>query len=308
MNRPWLAPLVILFWLITTGWLVIEKIAPTLMPGSAPGSQALYAVNNRLIPVGWEVQWNEQPLGWAVSHSVRGDDGSMVVQSLLHFDTLPIDEMLPTWTKLIARRALHRNRSLAMEARGQLMIDAKGTLTSFQSAVDLPGTADKVLLNGTISNGDVTILVRARDFKFETTRYLPAGVTLGDELSPQATLPGLYHGRRWTVPMYSPVRAAPSPIDILHAEVSGGKMLTWQNAAVPVDLVVYREDPTSSRPPRSRLWVDHSGRVLKQETATMGSRLTFLRLSDKEAEGMADKLVQPPEQTAAEPTGKGKQP
>ena len=85
-------------------------------------------------------------------------------------------------------------------------------------------------------------------------------------------------------------------------------MLTWQNAAVPVDLVVYREDPTSSRPPRSRLWVDHSGRVLKQETATMGSRLTFLRLSDKEAEGMADKLVQPPEQTAAEPTGKGKQP
>ena len=186
--------------------------------------------------------------------------------------------------------------------------------------MDLPGTADKVLLNGTINNGDVTVVVRARDFKFETTRYLPAGVTLGDELSPQATLPGLYHGRRWTVPMYSPVRAAPSPIDILHAEVSGGKMLTWQNTSVPVDLVVYREDPTSSRPPRSsavapprrpprsRLWVDQSGRVLKQETTTMGSRLTFLRLSDAEAEGMADKLALPPEQASAEPAGKGKQP
>jgi hypothetical protein len=48
--------------------------------------------------------------------------------------------------------------------------------------------------------------------------------------------------------------------------------------------------------------------VLKQETATMGSRLTFVRLSDAEAEGMADRLVLPPEQASAEPTGKGKHP
>ena len=145
-------------------------------------------------------------------------------------------------------------------------------------------------------------------FKFETTRYLPANVTLGDELSPQATLPGLYHGRRWTVPMYSPVRSAPSPIEILHAEVSGGKMLAWKQTVVPVDLVVYREDPTSNRPPRSRLWVERSGRVLKQETTTMGSRLTFLRMSDEEAEGMAGRLAPRHEASSPEPAGARRQP
>ena len=67
MQRPWLAAFIIVFWCTTTSWLVVAKILPSLMPGSPPGYQALYASNNRLIPVAWTVLWKEQPLGWATS-------------------------------------------------------------------------------------------------------------------------------------------------------------------------------------------------------------------------------------------------
>ena len=69
LYRPWLIPLVVLFWCASSGWLLLAKILPTLSPGSPPGYQALYMAENRLVPVAWTVLWNDQPLGWAMSQS-----------------------------------------------------------------------------------------------------------------------------------------------------------------------------------------------------------------------------------------------
>ena len=110
---------------------------------------------------------------------------------------------------------------------------------------------------------------------------------IGDELSPQATLPGLTEGRRWTVPVYSPLRPGQSPLEILHAEVSGEETIFWEDSLVRVHVVAYREDPSSNREPRSRLWVDRSGRVLRQEAALLGARVSFVRRSDAEAARLA---------------------
>ena len=46
-------------------------------------------------------------------------------------------------------------------------------------------------------------------------------------------------------------------------------------------------DPSSTRPPRSRLWVDRSGRVLKQESAVFAGTLVFVRRSDEDAARLA---------------------
>jgi hypothetical protein len=51
--------------------------------------------------------------------------------------------------------------------------------------------------------------------------------------------------------------------------------------------VAYRDDPSSHREPRCRLWVDLSGRVLKQETAMFGTSMTFLRRTDDAAASLA---------------------
>ena len=292
MQRPWLAAFIIVFWCTTTSWLVVAKILPSLMPGSPPGYQALYASNNRLIPVAWTVLWKEQPLGWATSQSNRADDGALTVQSLLHFDRLPIEEILPAWTKPLVRGVLDRAAEFAFDARGSLLIDAQGQLERFNSTVDLPGGHDKVFLDGTVEDGHVHILIRARDMRYETSRYLPSHIMIGDELSPQATLPGLYEGRRWTVPVYSPLRAGKSAIEVLHAEVSGEETMFWEDHLVRVNLVSYRDDPSNHHEPKTRLWVDRSGRVLKQESAVLGSKLTFLRRSDEAAETLSASLAE----------------
>ena len=218
LQRPVLTPLVVGFWLVTSGWLVVAKILPALNPGSPPGQQALYAAGNRLIPVAWTVQWDDRSVGWALATSERTADSGLVVDSQLHFEHLPIEELLPVWAGLLVRRGTHRHATATIDALGRLEIDASGQLRAFNSRVNLPG-ADPVRLHGTVDDGTVAITIEAGGMKYETTRHLPSHVMIGDELSPQATLPGLYEGRRWTVPVYSPLRPGQSPIEILHAEV-----------------------------------------------------------------------------------------
>jgi hypothetical protein len=299
MQRPWLAPLTIIFWCVTTSWLVVEKILPSLLPGSPPGYQALYASNNRLIPVGWTVLWQDHPLGWATSQSHAHDDGGVTVDTLLHFDRLPIDEMLPSWMKPLLGRALDQTAAIQFDARGKLEIDAKGELKAFHSTVDLPGGAAPVVLSGTVDDGHVKIVIRAGELSYESSRYLPSHIMIGDELSPQATMPGLFEGRRWTVPVYSPLRSGKSAIEVLHAEVMAEETMFWEDRLARVDVVAYRDDPSGHHEPRSRLWVDRTGRVLKQESMLLGSKLTFLRRSDEAAETLARSLAE--EQAAGAP-------
>ena len=290
MNRPWYAPLVVIFWLVTTGWLFTSKILPTLLPGAPPGYQARYSADGRVVPVAWSVILDDKPLGWSFSQAERLADGGMRVESLLHFDHLPIGQILPAWTRLLIRQAIPASAVLTLEATGRVEIDRAGQLTSFNSAIDLPGSDGKILLTGTVDKGEVTIVIRSGEMVYETKRFLPETMMLGDELSPHAMLPGLVTGQQWTVPVYSPLRPAQSPIEILHAEVEGSESIFWDDHLVTVDLVSYRDDPASHREPRARLWVDRTGRVLRQEASAMGRKILFVRRNDAEAETLAKKL------------------
>ena len=302
LHRPWMIPLVLIFWCVTSGWLLVEKILPSLAPGSPPGYQALYMTENRPVPVAWTVLWNEQPLGWAMSQAERTEQGGMEVESLLHFDRLPIDEVLPPWTKLLLRHSFDPGTSYSLDARGHVSIDKRGDLRSFNSVVTLPNTDDRVFLNGRIEDGEVTVDVRAHGMNYGVSRHLPSHVRIGDELSPQATIPGLYPNRQWTVPVYSPLRPGQSPIQILHARVAGEESMFWDDKLVRVDVVHYTDDPAKHRVPKCRLWVDRNGRVLKQESLMLGSKLVFLRRSDAAAEDLIASVGPLPE-VAAFPAG-----
>jgi hypothetical protein len=296
-QRPFFTPVVVAFWCVTTGWLAIAKILPAWQPGAPPGHQALYATGSRLMPVAWTITCGDKPVGWALTRPTRIEGKGIQVDSRLHFDRLPWDELLPSWATLLVRQ-LSNDPFAAFDARGRLIIDARGTLESFSSAVDLPGTDQPVVLNGTVQDGTVTIQVAAGEMRYDVTRHLPTDVMIGDELSPQATLPNLTEGRRWTMPVYSPVRTGRSPLEILHAEVGREETFYWNDQLVPAHVVSYREDPTSDREPRWRLWVDRSGRVLRQEAALLGARVAFVRRSDDDAarlakaEAKADRLAE----------------
>ena len=286
MYRSWMVPVIILFWAVTSGWLVCAKILPTLSVGAAPGYQAFYASGNRLVPVAWTVLWNDQPLGWSTSQARRTPGGGLEVESLLHFDRLPLDEVLPSWSKMLLRQPVAGGESYAFDARGHLAIDAQGELRTFSSVVSLPATPEKLFLHGRIDAGEVTVDVRGHGMNYSASRRLARNIAVGDELSPMATLPGLYANRRWTVPIYSPLRAGQAPIQVLHARVAGEEMMFWDDTLVRVDVVQYRDDPAVHNEPRCTLWVDRGGRVLKQESRMLGSRLVFLRRTDAGAEDL----------------------
>lgn len=324
--RPWFTPFIVAFWCLTTGWLVIAKILPSLAPGNPPGYQALYTAGGKPIPVAWSVLWNDQPLGWAMSLARPTDGGGLSVESRMRLDRIPLDEVLPGWTRTLVRRMVEAATAgpesissqsgpsspedsvvgggsvvhpgpLGLEASGVLSINAKGGLEAFSSTVDLPGVGDRVFLDGTVEDGRVGITIRSKGLRYETSRHLPTTIMLGDELSPQAMIPGLEPGKRWTVPTYSPLRVGSSPLEVLHAHVVGEESLFWEDHLVRVLVVEYRDDPASHHRPRSRLWVDRSGRVLRQESQLFGSTLAFLRRSDEAAAALAGNL----EEEAASP-------
>jgi hypothetical protein len=287
LQRPIFTPVVIGFWCVTTGWLMAAKILPAWQSGSPPGQQALYASGSRLVPVAWTVSCADEPIGWALTQTTRSATRGIVVDSHLHFDRLPWNEMLPGWATLLMQRLVPNGEPLALDARGRLAIDERGDLRSFSSVLNLPGADQPLVLTGTVDAGSVTIKVAAGDLRYEVTRHLPSTMMIGDELSPQATLPGLHEGRRWTVPVYSPLRPGRAPLEILHAEVGSEETIYWEGSLVQTHVVAYREDPTSDREPRCRLWVDRTGRVLRQEAALLGAEVVFVRRSDAEAARMA---------------------
>jgi len=75
LQRPFFTPIVIAFWSVTTGWLMVSKILPAWQPGLPPGQQALYASDSRMLPVAWSVACNDQPIGWALTRVTRSAAG-----------------------------------------------------------------------------------------------------------------------------------------------------------------------------------------------------------------------------------------
>ena len=292
VHRPLLTSVTVGFWCLTSGWLLASKVLPSLHPGSPPSQQTLYTAGNRLEPVGWTVKWNDRPVGWALTETHRAAPGGLTVDSRLHFDRLPLDEMLPPWVRLLVQRAVSAGPGTSFDARGRLMIDAGGELRAFTSIVSLPGTAEQIVLNGTVDDGQMHVTIRAGEMRHETTRSFPRHIMIGDELSPQATLPGLYEGRRWTVPVYSPLRPRHTPIEILHAVVGGEESVFWNDSLVRTHIVSYHEEPSGHHEPRCRMWVDLSGRVLRQEALLLGARLSFLRRTDADAAHLAASIGQ----------------
>jgi hypothetical protein len=95
-----------------------------------------------------------------------------------------------------------------------------GRLVSFESRVRIAEIRDAIKISGQVEGSTLTITVRSGDIPTTVECYLPPNALMSDELSPQAMIPALRVGQRWTVPLYSPFRPPNSPMEILHAWVS----------------------------------------------------------------------------------------
>ena len=302
MTRSWLTPLVIAFWCVANGWLMVDKILPAFLSRPPSGSSAQPGDDGRFVPVAWSVVWDERPVGTAVSQSTPLPDGGLSIDSLLDLRRLPLDELIPPWLKLLVRQTMPTGLQVSLAATGRVAIDADGRLESFHSIVRLPETGETIFVHGTVTGDNVEVAIRAGDLRYETSRPLGKAALVTDELSPQAMLPGLTVGQRWTAPVFSPLRTGQSSIELLHAHVERETMTFDEDRPVTTRLVTYRSSPAPDAQPRLRMWVTREGRVIRQEALVGASRIMFLRRSDAEAADLAAALDPETAETAPAPS------
>lgn len=292
MYRPTVTALILVFAAIANSWLFITRVLPTLASDTPPGYQSIYASTKNTSTIAWMISLNDNPVGSALSIVEPSPSGTATVWSNLQLVDLPLNDLLPPWANtLLGAHGGTLHTSIKLEAFGRMTINSRGELRDFQSIVKVPGSQQTVRLRGRITLGNkVTVSLHSGNLQYETTRHLPDNLSIRDELSPQATMPGISQGQHWTVPIYSPLRPSHKPIEILYASVAGHEALHFDNQLVNADIVNYRSTPNDHQPPRSRIWVAPHGKVLQHESTILGAKLLFMRRTDIVTLSLASRL------------------
>ncbi len=291
MYPRWFNASVVGLWLATMGWLVTTKVLPSFLVGDPPSYPTILAAQRAEPPVGWGILWNERKLGWAITQTRPLPESITEIRSLVHFNELPLDEMLPEWLRAVL--PLGRQQiPVPVESRSSLVFDPLGKLSRFESSVRLDVQEPFVKLRGTVEGAKMALWLRVGDVKpFETEVAVPRDALLGDTLSTQSRLPGLREGQMWSVESYSPLRPPNSSKELLYAAVDSRVPLTWDGHTEETFLVVYRADAGAAvghaGDAKGKLWVRPDGTVLKQQVAVFRSSVTFLRMGEQEAAALA---------------------
>lgn len=290
MGNRWFNLAIVLVWLSTTTWLVVAKIVPPLRRGEPPNYRSMYSDQAEDSPtyVAWDMSLNGNSLGYAVISLTKKMSGDLTeVESRIHFEHVPLEELSPAWMKALVRTAVLPTDNMRMYVNSRLIIDKLGYLSEFKSTLRVAGFSDSISIHGTVSGTVLKIRVTSGELEYPFDTYLPSDSLVSDELSPQLFLTGLRVGQQWTVPVFSPLRPPTNPVDVLQARVDRRDLLMWEGQTVPVNIVEYRSDSgsalSSTSRPSAKLWVRDDGAVLKQEISILGSQLVFVRLSEEKS-------------------------
>jgi len=292
MNSTWYSVAVVLLWVATMSWLICKKVVPSLLMGEPPNYRTIVEAQQQDPLAGWSMAWNDRRVGWALNTTVPLRNEMTEIRSLVHFDDLPLQEMTSSWLRSMLLPDDGVPIRLQLEARSTLIFDPLKRLSQFESSLGFEGMDDVVKVRGTIDGTELAVSVHTGDFNYDNKLNLPRNALLSDALSPQTRLPGLREGQKWNLEVYSPLRPPNMPVEIIQAKVEGREPVVWGGRVQNAWLVVYRTDPgvgsTGARSPRGKLWVHDDGTVLKQEVNLFNSRMTFERLSRREAAALAE--------------------
>jgi hypothetical protein len=296
MTSRWSSIAIVLFWISTMGWLVQNKIIPSLATGEPPSYRSMLDHHGQADrPVGWSISLDGRPLGWAITSAVLDTEGGYQLQSRVRMDRIPFATLAPAWMSSILKvfdgGGSIPSLQMNVDARSSIDIDPLGRPVDFDSVANLgyPGqgrtlaTDLRFSMRGTFEGDYLDLEMRSGDFVHHTKAFVPRDAMLGDSLSPQARLPHLRLGQTWTVPAYSPFRPPNSPLEILDARVERTQMITWHGRQMPTLVVVMHADPgsglTNSKDVRAKTWVAMDGSVLKQEVLMGTGWLRFTRVA-----------------------------
>src|SRR5262245_53997078 len=127
-NRIFVA-VVLLLWASTMSWLVVEKILPPFFSGEPP----THGLVQEKLPVCWQIECAGRTVAYAVCQAVPGALSTTEVHSRILLEDMPLKEMAPQWMSSIVDNL----GEIRLDSRTRLTLDSFGTLSSFDTKVQL---------------------------------------------------------------------------------------------------------------------------------------------------------------------------
>ena len=311
--------LIVLFWLAMTSWLVISKILPVIKRGDPPVFSAVAPTGEEdptPQPVCWTVAWDGRPIGWAAQRSAayhsaaqeeeleeeeEEEEEGTKIHSRVEFERLRLNEMKFSALKSMFSPLVEANEPFSMRILNFRRVDEDGRLQLFKSSVHLLDNDDpQFVVFGKVTEEQLNLVFQQGETKFPVKLFLPRDSVVGNEMSPQGYVTGLWEGRTWTSPVYSPLRLPGSPAEVLVALVERQETIHWNGRSNQCWRVTFRRDSgagsRAAEASQGTMWVLHApdsprdGMVLRQRVDVLGSKLQFERLSREQAQPLADVL------------------
>jgi hypothetical protein len=278
-NRIFVGSVVVL-WLGSMSWLVVSKVLPSLHEGEAP----LAAGFDNGVPVAWRVYWGDRAVGNAASLRLPGVMGTTNILNHVVLDDVPLLDLVPA----IMRRVVGNIGNMKFDAQTKLEFDSLDNFSSFSSRVAINEVSPVLELHGKVNGAFLELKVQFGEVSYDPKVPIANQAQLNEALFPDAKLPYLYVGRRWSEEVYNPFRAPSTPIDTVDVEVTGIETLQFNKENQRVMRVEYMAPPAPGVPDDARLqavaWVRaDDGLVMRQDLIISGTKLRFERLPENEA-------------------------
>lgn len=285
-NRIFVA-VVLLLWASTMSWLVVEKILPPFFSGEPPA----HGIRTDSQPVCWQIECAGRSVGYAVRQAVPGAMSTTEIHSRVLLEDVPLKEMAPQWMSSIVDD-LGRIR---LDSRSRIVLDALGTLSSFDTKVQLNELPLVVKVYGRIDGSELLLRFHSGDMSHEVRFPFPSKKQLDGELIPEPKLLQVYVGRRWQIEMFSLFRPPTDSLSLLQAEVVAEETIRQAGRMVRAKRIEYRDmsavGVAADHTLRAAVWVADDGTVLRQDVVLVNAKLRFERRTDIEALHLARRLL-----------------
>jgi hypothetical protein len=286
-NRVFVCAVIVL-WLGSMSWLMVDKVLPSLHEGEAP----IAAGYEQNVPVAWKVYWGDRVVGHAASMRSPGVLNTTNIHNHVQLEDVPLLDLVPA----LMRRVVGDIGSMKFDADTKLEFDSLDNFAKFESRVAINEISPVLHLTGRVNGAFLELKVRFGDVTYEPRVAIANQAALSEALFPDAKLPYMYVGRRWTEEVYNPFRAPTSPVETLDVEVTGQESLQFGDETHRVMRVEFTGQPAPGVPEEARLqaiaWVRVSdGMVLRQDVIISTSKLRFERLTEEEAAEVGKKLL-----------------
>jgi hypothetical protein len=285
-NRIFVGAVVVL-WLGSMSWLMIDKVLPSFHEGEAP----IAAGMENGVAVAWRVYWGDRPVGHAVSQRLPGVLGTTNVSNRVVLEDVPLLDLVPA----LMRKVVGDIGKMKFDAFTRLEFDSLDNFSRFSSRVAINDVNPVLELTGHVNGSFLDLKVHFGEVSYEPKIPIANQSELNEALFPDAKLPYLFVGRRWSEQVYNPFRTPSMPVDMLDVEVTGIETIEFDKENQRVMRVEYMAPPAPGVPEDARLqaiaWVRASdGLVLRQDVIISGTKLRFERMPEAEAAEIAKSL------------------